>query len=139
MEAVVRELVGRDIVPEIARCGTVGQQVPDEALELLMGLCDVLALVQEGGEFGSVVFMPPSGKERVCLQDGFEALAGAARLFADFGEMCEVLGDLAFVPCGQDRFDWSGTASPISPSARPGLATAVAWTNDPTPSDDSQR
>ena len=41
--------------------------------------------------------------QRVGPEHRLEPLAGATSLVAHFGELCEVLGDLAFVPGDQDR------------------------------------
>ena len=55
MEAVAREFVGRDIVPEVAGLCGLGQQVSDQVAELLLRSGDVLASMQECREFGAVV------------------------------------------------------------------------------------
>jgi hypothetical protein len=56
VEAVARELLRRDIVPDVAGLGGVAQQVSDQVDELLLRSRDVLTPVQERREFGSVVF-----------------------------------------------------------------------------------
>ncbi len=102
VEAVARELVRCDIVPEVAGLCGVGQQVSDEVAELLLRSGDVLTSMQECREFGAVVLV---GNERVGLEYSFEPLASVASLVPDFGKMFEVVGDLTFVPGDQDGFD----------------------------------
>jgi hypothetical protein len=102
MEAVARELVGRDILPDVAGLCALGQQVSDEVAELLPRSGDVLASMQKCREFGVMVL---AGKERVGLEHSFESLASVAGLVPDFGELFEVAADLTFVPGDQDRFD----------------------------------
>ena len=78
MEAVARELVRRDIVPDVAGLRALGQQVSDQVAELLLRPGDVLASMQERREFGVVVLVGLVGDERVGLEHGFEPLAGVA-------------------------------------------------------------
>ena len=63
---------------------------------------DVLASMQECGEFGAVVLVV---NERVGLEYSLQALASFASLVAELGELLEVAADLTFVPGDQDRFD----------------------------------
>ena len=69
---------------------------------MLLRSGDVLASMQECGEFGAVVLL---GNERIRLEHGFQPLAGVTRLVADLSELFEVSGDLTFVPGNQDRLD----------------------------------
>ena len=102
VEAVTRELVGRDIFPETAGLGGLGQQVSNEVAELLLCSGDVLTPMQECLKLGAVVLVL---NERVCLEHGFEPLANVAGFVPDLGEILEVAADLTFVPGDQDRFD----------------------------------
>jgi len=102
VEAVARELVRRDIVPEVAGPCALGQQVSDEALEVLLRSSDVLTSVQECRELGAVML---AGDEGVGLEHGFEPLACVPGPVADFSEKFEMRGHLTFVPGNQDRLD----------------------------------
>ncbi len=104
VEAVARKFVRRDIIPEPAGLGDLGQQVSDQVDELLLRSGDVLTSMQECREFGAVV-LAVVADERVRLEHRFEPLASVARLVAEFGEMVEVTGDVTLVPGEQDRFD----------------------------------
>src|SRR5215207_739743 len=87
LEAVVRELVRRDIVPELACRCTLGQQVSDEVVKLALRPGDMLSSMQERREFGAMV---PMLNERVRLEHGLELLASRAGLIPDFDEVFEV-------------------------------------------------
>ncbi|MEX0850237.1 MAG: hypothetical protein WD015_01925, partial [Gaiellaceae bacterium] len=89
MEAVARELVGRDIIPEVAGLCALAQQVSDEVAEVVLRSGDVLTSMQECREFGAVVLVL---NQRVGLEHGFEPLAGVASLVPDLGEIFEVAG-----------------------------------------------
>jgi hypothetical protein len=104
VEAVARELVRRDIVPDVAGLCGLAQQVSDHVAELLLRPGDVLVSMQERRECGAVV-LAVMGDEGIGLQYSFEPLTSAASPVPDFGEMFEVAGDMAFVPGEQDRFD----------------------------------
>jgi len=69
---------------------------------VLLGSGDVLASMQECGEFGAVVLVV---NERVGLEYSLQTLASVASLVAKLGELFEVAADLTFVPGDQDRFD----------------------------------
>ena len=71
MEAVARELVGRNVLPNLAVLGAFAEHVPDEPLEMLLRPHDVLAMVQESRKLGAVVLV---ANKRVCLEHGFEPL-----------------------------------------------------------------
>jgi hypothetical protein len=102
VKAVTGELIGRDIIPELAGSRALGQQVSDEAGEQLSRFSDVLSAMQECRKLGPMVLVR---RERIGHQHRFEALAGVTRLIPNLSEMCEVLGDLTFVPGNEDRFD----------------------------------
>jgi hypothetical protein len=55
VEAVRRQLAGRDVVTEDAGARTLSQQVPDHAVELLLCSDGPLVSVKERREFGAVV------------------------------------------------------------------------------------
>lgn len=102
VEAVARKLCRRNIIAEVAGLCALGQQVADEAAEMLLRSDDMFTSMQECREFGAVVLM---GNERVGLEHRLESLASVAASVSDFGELFEVAGDLTFVPGGQDGFD----------------------------------
>ena len=102
MEAVTRKLVRQHIISQIASLCALGQEVPDEAAESLLGVSDVLPPVQECREFGPVVLVR---NECIRLEHSFEPFRRVAHLVPDFGEVLKVAGDLTFVPGNQDRLD----------------------------------
>jgi hypothetical protein len=57
VEAVARQLVGRDIVPDVAALCGPGQQVSDHGAELVLCPHDLLVAMQERREFGVVMPM----------------------------------------------------------------------------------
>jgi len=61
--------------------------------------------MQKRSEFGVVVPMGLTREEGVGVEDGFESPPGAAAPVADHDKLCEVVGDLAFVPGDQDGLD----------------------------------
>ncbi|MBT2440525.1 hypothetical protein J7E93_10455 [Streptomyces sp. ISL-36] len=77
MEAVDGEFGGLGVVPQGARLGDLGQQTLDQVDELLLGLADGFALVEEGREFIAVV-AAVVGDEGVRREYGFEPLGRAA-------------------------------------------------------------
>ena len=101
MQAVARELVGRNVAPQIAGLCGLGQQVSDQVADLVLRFDDMLASMHECREFGLVGSLV--GHARVCLEHRFELLANVASSIADLGEMLEVAGDPAFVPGEEDR------------------------------------
>ena len=104
VQAVARELLRRDIIPNVAAFCALGQEVSDQVDELLLRPVDVLTSMQERHEFGAVVFAVVV-VEGIGLQHSFEPLGSAASLVPEFGEMFEVADEVAFVPGEQDRFD----------------------------------
>src|SRR5262249_31414354 len=102
VEAVARELRRRDIVPDVAALRTLGQQVPDELVEVLLRSGDVLTSMQECRKLGVVVLVE---NERECLEHGFEPVTRVASLMSELGEMFEVAAHQTLMPCEQDRFD----------------------------------
>ena len=100
MEAVARELVGRDIVRDVAGLCGLGQ-VSDEVAGLLQRSSQVFASIHECRQFGAVVLV---GDERVGLEHSCELLASVA-LAPDLGETFEVAGDQTFVPGDKDDVD----------------------------------
>ena len=102
VEAVARQLVRRDIIPDVAALCSLGQQVSDQVLELLLRSGDVFTLMHECREFSTVVLV---GNERIGLEHSFEPLTSVTSSVPDLGEIIEVAGDLTVVPDDQDRFD----------------------------------
>ncbi|GAA3782857.1 hypothetical protein GCM10022206_22580 [Streptomyces chiangmaiensis] len=47
MQAVARQLVRRDIAPDLARFDTLVQQVTEEATKVLFSVCHMAASMQE--------------------------------------------------------------------------------------------
>jgi hypothetical protein len=54
-EAVARELVRGDVIPDVAGRGALGQQVSDHVVELPLRSRDLLVPMQERGERGVLV------------------------------------------------------------------------------------
>src|SRR5918994_2211527 len=102
VEAVARKLLGRDVIPDVARICGLPQQVSDDLPEVLLRSVSVLTSMQERREFAGVALVLD---ECVGLEHGFEPLTRVARLVPDFGEMFEVAADVTFVPGEQDSFD----------------------------------
>ena len=111
MQTIRRELVGRHVAPNIAGLRRAGDQLPDETLELLVHLSDVVTLVEESCELGPMAaelrprLLPHvSGNEGMGFEDGEQPLDGRVGLIPDRSEMLQMAGDLAFVPGDQNRF-----------------------------------
>src|SRR5215211_4866309 len=102
VEAIVSKLLGRDIIPDVARIRGLGQQVSDDVREVLLRSVGVLTSMQERREFAGVALVLD---ECVGLEHGFEPLTRVAGLVPDFGEMFEVAADVTFVPGEQDSFN----------------------------------
>jgi hypothetical protein len=98
VEAVACELVRSDIVPDLAGGYGLGQQVSDHVAELMLGSRDLLVSMENRREFAVMMPVGVVGDEGVGLQHGVEPLASVAGLVAEFGELLEMGGDLAFVP-----------------------------------------
>lgn len=105
MEAVVHELIRRDIAPDIAALLSLGHEVSDHATELLIRQRDLPASMHECRQFGVVVPTGLMGDESIGLEHCFESLSGVAGLVSDFGEIVEVGCDLTFMPGVKDRLD----------------------------------
>ena len=105
VQAVARELLRRDIIPNVAAFCALGQEVSDQVDELLLRPVDVLTAMQERAEFLAAVASTVVRDQGVGLQHSFEPLGSAASLVPEFGEMFEVTDEVAFVPGEQDRFD----------------------------------
>ena len=105
VKAVARELVGRDILPDVAARRTLGDQLPDEVVEPLPGLSDVLALVQERPELGDLA--APAGVQDVGVgvEDGLEPLTRTGGPVPDLRALFEVRIHVAVVPGDEDRLD----------------------------------
>jgi hypothetical protein len=89
VEAIVCELVGCNIVPEVAGLGALAHQVANEIAELPLGPGKVLAAMEKRREFAAVVLV---GHEGVGFEHSFEPFCGVVLPVADFGEMGEVAG-----------------------------------------------
>ena len=105
MEAVACELVGGDIIAELAGICALGDEVADHAMELSLRLDKLVTPVHECREFSVMVAMGLLREERIGLEHCFEALVNIAYPVSYFSEICEVGRDLPSVPCEQDRFD----------------------------------
>ena len=101
MEAVAGEFLWRDITAHLAAGRALGQQVSDEVPELLVGLGDMGTSMQRRGQVAAGMLVED---QRVGPEHRRKPLAGTTSLVPDFGQLGEVLGDLAFVPGDQDRF-----------------------------------
>lgn len=103
VEAVAREFVGVDVVPDAAGLGGVGDQVADEAVEVLLRVGEVLVPVHEGRELGGpLVRGSLEGDECAGMEYGFEPLVGGACLITGFCELLQMGVDPALVPGDQD-------------------------------------
>nr|WP_162689120.1 hypothetical protein [Streptomyces sp. ICC1] len=113
MEAILGEFGGRDVIAQVACPGAFGEKVLEHAFEVLLGVGDVVALVEKGSEFAAV---PLLGDARVRLKHRRQSPCGGAGPAADLREVVEVPGDLTFVPGEQDRLDvgkwWCGLVGP---------------------------
>lgn len=98
MQAVARELIERDIIPNVARLCPLGQQVADHAAKLLRRSVDLFVSMQERRELAVAVPARLVGHQGVSLEDGFEAPVRATGTVPHLGEVGEVPGDLTFVP-----------------------------------------
>ena len=105
MEAVARELVGGDIIAELASICALGDEVADHAMELSLRLDKLVTPVDGCREFCVVVAVGLLRKERIGLEHGFEAPANIAYPVSYFSEIFEVGRDLPLLPGEQDRFD----------------------------------
>ena len=103
VETIACQLVGRNIVPEVAGLRTPDHQLTDEVPEMFPHPDDVLASMYESREFG--VVGSPVDHERVRLEHRFEPLVSSASPVPDLGEVLEMAGDETFVPGQQDRLD----------------------------------
>jgi len=75
MQAVVRQLAGRDVVTDLAVACALHQQGCDEVAEVLVRSSAVLTSMQQCRELRAVVLV---GDERIGLEDGREASGGGA-------------------------------------------------------------
>jgi len=110
MQAVACELVGRDVVADVAGLGGLREQVAEHGVQVVLCFGEVFAGVQKRRQFGAVrlmqvVLSPLVLDQRVGVQHLLEAFAGVALPVADLPELCQVAADPAFVPGGQDRLD----------------------------------
>ena len=102
VEAVPRELVWWDVLPDVPVRGGLAQQSTQKPLEVLLGASHVASSVEEGGH---VVVVMPVLYESERLDDSLEPLYGRTALVPERGELLEVSGDLALMPGEKDRFD----------------------------------
>ena len=102
MEAVARELVGRDVCAHGARLGRVRDERRDELTEVLMRARDVSAAMKECAQ---VVVAVLERDERVCAEHGREPCARITRPMSDRRELAEVGVHTLRVPRDEDRLD----------------------------------
>ena len=57
VDAVAGELVRRDVIPEVAGHGNLGQQVLDQVMDMLLRSGEVRTPMQECGQFGAGVLV----------------------------------------------------------------------------------
>src|SRR5690606_19269890 len=105
MQAVARELAGRDVVADTAVAHAVGQQLLDHAVELPPGPDDLRVAVQEGRQTTFVMTSGVVRGEGEGPQYRLELFTGVRALIADLDQVLEVVADLALVPGEQDRLD----------------------------------
>ncbi len=99
MQHVPGQLVGRDIVADLADLRRVGDQGAYELVQAMLRMLDVVAAVQPGHD-------RPGGMMGEDLRIGpehrLEAGAGAGGAIAYLRQVLQVAGDLAVVPGRQD-------------------------------------
>jgi hypothetical protein len=89
VEAVVRELVSRDVVVKVAALCSLDQQVADEVVQVLPCSGDMVTAMKEGRQFGAVVLMLD---ERVGLEHSGKLLASVFRAGWNAKQVQLVLG-----------------------------------------------
>jgi hypothetical protein len=99
VEAVVGKFVRRDILSYGARLGSLFQKIPHKASEVIMRTGEVVAMVDERGEFGPVVLV---ANHRVGLEDGLESLVRVTVSVTELGKLPEMVSDLPFMPSEQN-------------------------------------
>jgi hypothetical protein len=80
VETVGCELIWRDVVPDVAGFCTLGEQVADEIVEVLLRPDDVLVSMEECPELGGVTF---ALDERIGLEHGSKSSGRVASLFSE--------------------------------------------------------
>jgi hypothetical protein len=105
VQAVVGELLRRDIVPDIACLRSLGQKTAEKIEEPVTRVRDVLASMEERADPGVARPGRLADDRRVGLEDGLQSLLGVDRPVADLGKTIEMFCDLTLVPGEQDRID----------------------------------
>jgi len=126
MEAVAGQLLWGDVIADLAAGCALGQQVPDELVELLLGAGDVGPSMQQRGQVAAVMFVDD---QCIGLQHRLEPRASVTSPVPDLGELCEVAGDLALVPGEKDRFHVREVLVQRGP-ADAGVASQVRWKSE---------
>jgi hypothetical protein len=103
-DAVVGELVRRDIGPDCTGVNGLDEQVSNDLGEPLLWSGYVLASMDQRSELCPVL-VPLKRDQRVRLKNGFKSRSGFARLVAEPGQVFQVVGDMPFMPGDQDWFD----------------------------------
>ena len=80
MEAVGRELLGRDVIAHLATGGALGQQVPDKVPELLVGSGHMRTAMQQRRQVAAVMLVDD---QRVGLMVG--VMERSPHSFKDMG------------------------------------------------------
>jgi len=115
VQAVSGQFVGGHVVADIAVPCRLGDQVVEKVVESLPGVVDVLATVQQRGEFAAVVVRRVVLDLGVRVQDGLQAYQGRVGRICRGGQLVKVGGDLTFVPGGEDR----GKPRPVAADSDP--------------------
>jgi hypothetical protein len=105
VQTVARKLLGRDIVSEVASGRSLGQQVCEQGVQLLLRSGNRCTPVQECPELCGAMTLAAVADVGIGLQHRFEAGIGIAVPIPELGEMSQMSIDVPFVPGGQDRFD----------------------------------
>jgi hypothetical protein len=103
VDAVARQFLDRDVVPDIAGGLGVGERVAEQAVQLLLGPRRLGSPVQQRAEVVGAVPRAHPADVRVRRGHGVEAVARTSLPFLQGRERREVAGDEAFVPGGDDR------------------------------------
>jgi hypothetical protein len=102
VQAVRRELVRFDVVPDLAGCGALGQQPGDEPAQVLGGLDDVLARCSRAARS---LLCRRRVARGVGDKDCVQSLGRRAGLLTGRREQHEVAVDLSLVPCAEECLD----------------------------------
>jgi hypothetical protein len=105
VKAVACELVGRDVIPDVACAHGLDQQLSNHLVNLVLGSSDVRVSMQQCRQLGVVTPSGSARKHSIGVEHRVQPLASVAGPVPHVSEVREVFSDLASVPRSQDRFD----------------------------------